>query len=105
MSTALMRVCETGCYETAKQLIEEFEEFGGVGLQKKDVYNVDFKIKRIFMDKFLGKTVEEKKHMIRNIESCDGVPFDKVMYNFVFNDEKLEKFIAINPGLITRVSI
>ena len=84
MSSALMRVCETGDYETAKLLIEEFEEFGG---------NVDVKIQKINLNNFIGKTLQEKQQMIKKFEECGGGrPIDKKIINLINDDEKLTAF-------------
>jgi hypothetical protein len=86
MSTALMRVCETGDYETAKLLIEDIEEIGG---------NVDFKLQSIYVDRFYGKTLQEKREIIKTIEECNnGVPLDDELIKLIENDEALYDFVA-----------
>jgi hypothetical protein len=93
MSSALMRVCETGDYETAKLLIEEFVEFGGFGIQNPKSYNVDFKIQKIYMCNFIGKTIQEKQQMVKKYEECcGGAPIDDEMINLIKNDEALSEF-------------
>jgi len=89
MSTALMRVCETGDYETAKLLIEEFEEFGE---------NVDYKIQRIFMDRFIGKTVQEREQILKTIEECNPYTFDDEFREIIRTGGDHHKYLYGNPN-------
>jgi hypothetical protein len=85
MATALMRVCETGDYETAKLLIDEFEEFG----------EVDYKIQRIYVDRFYGKTLQEKREIVKTIEECNNYePLDDDLIKLIENDDALYDFVS-----------
>ena len=89
MATALMRVCETGDYETAKLLIDEFEEFGG---------NVNYKIQKIFMDRFIGKTLQEREEILKTIEECNNYePFDEELREIIRTDGDHHKYLSNNP--------